>query len=159
MPDAQVQIGQVTLTSSQTSVSFTNLPQIYGDLLLVMTFQNYTASAYPGIRLNGDSASNYSRAGMRGNGSTAAAYSVAAESAAFADGPSANLMIQVNVFDYTAVDKHKSMLTRGVSASDTTTLVANRWASTAAVTSITITTTNTDTYGSGSIFTLYGVLA
>jgi hypothetical protein len=159
MPDAQSLIGSVILTSSQNSIEFTNLPSTYRDLILIITLRNCTTGAYPGIRFNGDSGANYSRIGIRGNASTTTAYSVSSESAAFCDGPTADEVIRINVMDYTATDKFKTLLTRADSTTDNAGAVAGRWASTAAINRLTVTPTNSDTYGTGSTFTLYGVLA
>lgn len=155
--DAMVPLASVTLTSGQSTVSFSSLSQSYKDLRLVICPQNYTASAWIGIRFNSDSAANYSRVGIRGNGSTATSYSVASETAAFVDSPSANEVIQVNVMGYSDTDKHKVLLNRADSVADNAGGTVGRWASTAAITSITITTTSAETYGAGSTFNLFGI--
>lgn len=159
MPDAQNLIGRVVLTSAQNFVDFINLPSSYRDLVLIITLKNCTASAYPGIRFNGDSGTNYSRIGVRGNGSTTTSYSTTSESAAFCDGPTADEVIRINIMDYSAVDKFKTLVTRADSTTDNAGGVIGRWASTAAVSRVTVTPTNSDTYGIGSTFSLYGVLS
>jgi hypothetical protein len=160
MPDAQVQIGQVTLTTAQTAVVFTNLTQSYRDLILVVTLQNSTVSAYPSLRFNGDATSgNYSRVGLRGNGTSATGFYVTPETALFTDGPSSGEYVVFRVMDYSASDKHKTVITHSHSVTDSENLTVGRWASTSSVTSLSVTTTNTDTYGIGSTFILYGVLA
>lgn len=155
--DALVPIGSITLTAAQSSVSFTSLTQSFKDLRLVVCPQNYTTNAFIGIRFNSDSATNYSRVGVRGNGSSATSYSVAAESAGFVDSPSANEVIQINVMSYSDSDKHKTFINRTDSTSDNAGGTIGRWASNAAITSITLTTTSSDTYGVGSTFNLFGV--
>jgi len=157
MSNAQNLIAKVVLTSAQANIVFPNLPSTYKDLLLISTVKNYTASAWHGVRFNNDSASNYSRTGIRGNGSTAVGYYVAAETAAFVDGPSASETIRISILDYSSTDKHKILLSRADSYADNSGGTAGRWASTAAINTLTITSTSAETFGIGSTFYLYGV--
>jgi hypothetical protein len=63
-----------------------------------------------------------------------------------------------NIMDYSATDKHKTILTRGNGTSDAVIAFANRWANTAAVTSVAASTL-TGTFNSGTTISLYGVIA
>jgi len=64
--------------------------------------------------------------------------------------------------DYSATDKHKTVLVkRGVSDATgySVGMEAGRWASTSAITSINIFDQSGDTFDAGSSFALYGVAA
>ncbi len=61
--------------------------------------------------------------------------------------------------DYSATDKHKTVLTRYGSAATDIQATASRWESTAAVNSVTIFDVLGQTYQVGSTFSLYGVIA
>jgi hypothetical protein len=60
--------------------------------------------------------------------------------------------------DYSATNKHKSVVTRNDHPSHTQ-AQANRWANTAAITSISIAVRGGSSFASGSTFSLYGVIA
>jgi hypothetical protein len=73
-------------------------------------------------------------------------------------------MFVVQIMDYSANDKHKSILSRmnHLGSTDTATNAsASRWANTAVVTSVTIFsgTGYTQPFASGSTFSLFGVAA
>ena len=60
--------------------------------------------------------------------------------------------------DYGATDKHKTIISRSDNPAAQTTVVTNRWANTAAITSVAV-TAGASSYSSGSTFSLYGVIA
>jgi len=59
-------------------------------------------------------------------------------------------------FDYSATNKHKSVLSRSDTATYGTGATANRWGSTAAISSILL-YPNMNLFESGSTFHLYGI--
>ena len=59
-------LNQVTLAATSSSVTFSNIPQTYGDLVLVA---NYIPSGYTQLRFNNVSSSSYSSVTMYGTGS------------------------------------------------------------------------------------------
>jgi len=101
---------------------------------------------------------------MSGNGSSANSGSYAGDTyVLFNIGygtirTTAALNTQINFMDYSATDKHKTMLTRHNLDTSGTNAFAHRWASTSAITSITFTAA-TANFVSGSSFALYGVAA
>lgn len=70
MPSTYEKIDKTTTSGSQASVTFSSIPATYTDLRLVI---NGGGSNYGGIRvrLNGDTASNYSGTYILGDGSSA----------------------------------------------------------------------------------------
>ena len=155
-------LATVTLGSSAATVTFSNIPATYRDLVLVGSVQ--TASTTDStFRVNGDSGDNYNSVVMWGNGSTAnSAQNTNAPYSFWAYSNSTSFAAAVIQFmDYSATDKHKTMLVRNGTAADLTGARAVRWASTSAITSITLFGgisggTNLQT---GSTFSLYGVIA
>jgi hypothetical protein len=150
-------LATVTLGGTASSVTFSSIPATYRDLICVVNAgcngSNITA------RLNGDSGSNYSYVYMFGNGSTAT--SAAGTLTQMQGAGMANSLTQMSIFslfDYSATDKHKTAFFRDSVPSLSVSVWANRWANTAAVTSIVFGTTN-NPYIAGSTFSLYGVIA
>jgi hypothetical protein len=155
-------LANVTLTGSDSEVVFASIPSGYRDLILVVagTINNTTN---PRVRLNADTGNNYSNVWMGGSGSSATSGSNSSVNYLYAGvmftDQSNNIM---QIMDYSATDKHKTMLTRGNAATSTsgqaTSAWAGRWANNAAVTSVTFLI---DTYSmnSGTTLSLYGVIA
>jgi hypothetical protein len=156
-------LANTTLASSASSITFSSIVGTYRDLILVVA--NYKAStditAY--IRFNSDTGSNYSQTYLVGNGS--AAYAGQSSGTKFdigyftyASNSDTGYSMIVNVMDYTATDKHKTALIRSNRAGVGSETFATRWASTAAVTAISL-TASTGTFSTGTSFALYGVSA
>jgi hypothetical protein len=153
-------LATVTLASSASSVTFSSIPATYRDLIIVL---NGTTNASSGIgaRFNSDSGSNYS--GVRMIGSSAGAISDSFSSLSRILQTAGNTSLRTafisQVMDYSATDKHKTVLTRHNITNDTTAAIAARWANTAAVTTIQIFATDADTIATGTVISLYGVIA
>lgn len=162
MATAYVPLANITLGSSASSVTFSSISQTYKDLVLVMDGAVASNFTFPCIRFNGDTASNYSVINMVGNGSTATSSQNAGITSAlftgydWGAGNPANLII--NVMDYSATDKHKSLISRSNVPAIGTSALAQRWASTAAVTSLVIFSQSGNLSAGGS-YSLYGVSA
>lgn len=159
MPNALVPLASFTLTSAQASVVFTGIPQSgFKDLRIVISAKN-TASAQ-GLRaqFNDDTGSNYTHVVMYGTG--ASAISAASGALTYADlgvNRTTDTAAGVDIMDYNATNKHKTVLVRSSNASELVLAYANRWASTNAITKIMI-SASADSLTAGSTFNLYGVL-
>lgn len=156
MANAMVALATLTLSGSQTTITFSNIPATYRDLRLVV-------NAYgPGgdnsyCRFNSDSSSNYPQVYMYGNGSSANSSSSTWTEQYLGTLGTAMTTNTLDIFDYAQSDKHKSTLARG---NDTTAYVQARagcWASTSAITSIAVTCGGS--YSTGSTFSLYGIVS
>lgn len=150
-------LNRVTLAASSATVLFSSIPQTYGDLILVIS-GTASAGTSPSLNFNGDSGANYSNIRMFAN-------SGATSSQAFTDSyGSMGFMnterstIRIQIFDYSASDKHKIAIGRGGNT-DTIRLEATRWANNAAITSVTVRMDGAQTYSTGTTFSLYGVYA
>jgi hypothetical protein len=151
-----VLLNQVTLATSASSITFSRIPQNFGDLVIVVNGLASGATS-PSLNFNGDSAANYSNTRMFANPSTfnSQAFTDSYGSMGFMSTERSNVIIQI--FDYSAIDKHKAAIGRGGNT-DTLRLEATRWSNTAAITSITVRMDGSQTYSLGTSFCLYGVV-
>ena len=153
-----VALATTTLSSSASSVTFGSIPSTFRDLVLVIE-GNVTASLTTRIRFNGDTGSNYfyvSAAGDNANGtySTSATNTFLTPVPDFADNN--RFMHRYQIMDFSATDKHKTVIIRaGVSATSPN-MVAGRWASTSAITQVNI-SSSANAYTSGTTFSLFGI--
>jgi hypothetical protein len=161
-----VLLNQLTLLPVVNSVTFSNIPQGYSDLIITINGRPSDTS-YPvvALRFNADSGNNYSYVGMSGNGSTTArgansSMGYASLGQAYGTGPSTSSRFQTlaHIMDYSALDKNKTVLSRNNVPGTGVEAQATRWANTAAVSSITAITTSGG-FANGTTFSLYGVYA
>jgi len=155
---AYTALANVTLGSSASTVTFSSISGSYRDLVLVIDSRG--ASFAPQFRFNNNS-SGYAWIWMGGNGSGASinnASSVAqfnlGNFATWAN-PTAAIF---NIMDYSATDKHKTVLNRIDISANGTSAWGMRWANTAAITSIELFAAS-GSYAAGSTLALYGVSA
>jgi hypothetical protein len=153
-------LGTRTLTSTATSVVFSNIPATYRDLILVT---NVTHSANAEIdltiRFNSDAGANYSRLAMTGNGTTAASFAQTGNDGVNVLGASTTISVAITqVMDYSATDKHKTVLFRGNLTAGRVSAFVSRWANTAAINNMSVSVLSGN-YAIGSTFSLYGVIA
>lgn len=159
-----IPLANVTLTGSDASIVFSNIPATFKDL--VITLNGTPAdTAYPvhALRFNSDTGNNYSYVGMSGNGSSAASgnngsLSYASLGQAYGVGPStsSNFATIAHIMDY-AADKHKTVLSRNNVPGTGVEAQAARWANTAAITSVTVITSSGAGFATGTTINLYGV--
>jgi hypothetical protein len=148
-----IPLANITLGGSDSEVLFSSIPAIYKDLVLII---QSTATSGQDIlfRFNAD-ASNYSRVYAYGPGSGTNSGSDSTSGWGWTS--TARSMSTLQVMDYSATDKHKTILSRtGEPSSYGTAMFAGRWASTAAVTSLSA-IVSSGSFSSGSTFSLYGV--
>ena len=156
-------IDSVTLSSSAASVTFSSITQDYRDLVLVAQPLSLTASDFGGssnITFNGDTGTNYSYVRMTGNGSTTDSSSGTQNRipGPFQNNSTYNDLFICQIMDYSATDKHKTVLMKKAPLPAEVGAFAHRWANTAAITSITFTGISGD-FAAGSTFYLYGIEA
>jgi hypothetical protein len=152
-------IASHTLGSAAGSYTFTSIPQTYTDLIMVMAGGS-NGSLDLGWQANGDTSTNYSYTRMSGNGSTASGNRVANNSIACFGWMSSSTTqgTQIlQIFNYANTTMFKTSLGRGGMASNLVVADAGLWRNTAAITSLTITNLNGQTFNSGTTFTLYGI--
>jgi hypothetical protein len=153
-------LATVTLGSAVSSVSFASIPASYRDLIVVFAGTR-TGTNNILFRFNSDTGSNYNWIVANGNGSTTV--SVAETVSSIPTGyyniaTDAQMNVIFQVMDYSATDKHKTALSRSSQGGAGVAMVGGRWANTAAITTIQVLTGDAN-FGSGSTFSLYGVIA
>jgi hypothetical protein len=160
MTDTYTPLATVTLGASASSVTFSSIPATYRDLILVVNGKSVTSQANLTTRFNADSGSNYTYVEMYGNGSSAIS-SAAPLTYAYSGNLFTNLgMTIIQYMDYSATDKHKTLLSRSSTSANQVGAIATRWANTAAITSLQVQALDsTNNFDTGSTFSLYGVIA
>jgi hypothetical protein len=154
-------LATTTLGATAGSVTFSSIPATYRDLVIVANWPDSSSAPFVLLRLNGDSGTNYSW--VQGYADTGGPNS---DSASSVNGirvgysqidPS---MIRVQVMDYSATDKHTTVLARSDQMDSNTrvSMFAGRWANTAAVTSAAL-VMSSGSFAIGSTFSLYGIEA
>lgn len=159
-------IASSVLSSNAASVTFSSLPSSYRDLVLICTARSTRVNTvdYLLFKLNNDTASNYSRIYMDGTGTTTSSYYDTISVGTIDFMPAANSTAGVfgigrmQVMDYSATDKHKTMLIRTDLAERATFAQVTRWAKTEAINEIVFTMEN-GSIASGSSFYLYGIVS
>lgn len=154
---AMTALATLTLGSAQATVTFSSIVGTYRDLRLVMQL---AGSGTEGLRLrvNGDTGNNYVYVFMIGDGTTATSATGTLNAFAGAVAYASTTLATYDFLDYSATDKHKGLVSRGSNAGVQTIATAQRWANTAAITTIAVFPT-ASTFAAGSTFTLYGVSA
>lgn len=165
MATAITALANLTLGSAQATVTFSSISGSYRDLWLVI--QGKTSVAYDVVqmRFNGDTGANYSTLYLINNGASGySATSTGQTKCQFAllGGTSTtnNMTFTTHILDYAQTDKHKTVISRLITPGDANmvALDANRWTSTSAITSLTV-TAGSGTWSTGATFALYGVTA
>lgn len=152
-------------TGSSGSITFSSIPSTYAHLQLRISYQDTTASSFESqnLRINSDTAANYSWHYLLGTGSSVLAnYSISASSIlagqTVVTNNSSYAVSIIDILDYADTNKYKT--TRGLLGNDQNgsgrvQLVSGSWRNTAAITSLTINTTGN--YPTASKFALYGI--
>ena len=147
-----------TLSGSDASITFGSIPSSYRDLVLVAQVPGHSGVAQVYLRYNGDNTSSYTNVYMRGTGSAAQTGSDSVTLNYLFNYAPVDAVAITQIMDYSATDKHKTILTRTNMPSTATVAYAARWPSTAAITSIEV-FTNAGTLDAGSTLSLYGIEA
>ena len=159
-------IATQTLASAASSITFSSIAASWTDLRLVIVPIATGASDYNlFMRFNGDTASNYSYTNLYGTGTSAGSAGTSSTSInlifgslGFKTTPS---LWTADIFSY-AGSTYKTALTTGsndLNGSGNTVRTVGLWRSTAAITSLVLSTDSGNNFASGTIATLYGIKA
>ncbi len=173
MPRTYEPIASQTLGSDTASVEFTGIGSGYTDLVLVLftrSTNTTTGSSSIGLRIgNGsvDTGSNYSTTYLQGNGSAASSSRLSSQTEAFVgqhyrgSGSTTTFGINVvHIMSYANTNVFKTILSGGGPANDILVRNVSLWRSTSAVTNVLVRNlAGSDSLGSGSVLSLYGVKA
>lgn len=155
-------LANVTLAGTASSVTFSSIPATYRDLVVVFLGGGST-NLEGRIRLNSDTGSNYDYVRLSGDGSSTTSAGAASGTSGFISGiakatTTGALQMNINIMDYSATDKHTTIISRASQAANGSEAFANRWVNTAAVTSVQI-LTSTGNWATGTTVNLYGIVS
>jgi hypothetical protein len=154
-------LATITLTSSDSDVTFSSIPGTYRDLVLVTNGTSASGADALRFRFNGDTGNNYSFVRMWGENSSAFSSSATTNFAYAGDLPGSNLAFfsRLQIMDYSASNKHKGTLAsqayNPAAANYNAFTTANRWSNNNAITSISVFCVTT--FNIGTTFSLYGI--
>ena len=162
MTDTYRALANITLGTAASSVTFSSIPATFRDLVLVFTGTGST-TLQGRIRLNGDTGSNYTYIRMSGSGSATTSAAAGSQTSGFISAiaqatTTGALQMDINIMDYSATDKHKTIISQASAAANGAEAFVNRWANTAAVTSVQI-LTSTGNWAIGTTVALYGIVS
>lgn len=162
-------IATTTLTSNQTSVEFTSIPQTYTDLIIVFCGKAATTGGDVRCRVgNGsfDTGNNYSYTVLYGTGTTVGSARESSQPFCWLDsyGVPTNDNSHVGIYqfiDYSNTTTFKTFLSRSNNASSGVDALVGLWRSTSAINQIQLALGGAGTlnYASGTTATLYGIEA
>jgi hypothetical protein len=149
-------ISAYTVGSPQASYTMSSIPATYTDLVLII--QATTISANYNLRLNGDTATNYSYTNLYGDGSSAASFRSSNNTVIGLTYTSSGAPIsRIQLQNYSNTTTYKTVLIRQDDSVNAAVATVGLWRNTAAINSITI--VSTGNLPTGSTFTLYGIKA
>jgi hypothetical protein len=127
-------------------------------MIIVTDGDTTNTDRFEAIRFNGDTSSSYNVIYVASNVTSATRLGVTGADFIYTVSGLERAVIQV--MDYSATDKHKTMLATS-SNNDYIFMYANRWAKTEAVNSVTLLTTDTSfnptsSFTAGTTFSLFG---
>jgi hypothetical protein len=155
-------IASQTASGSESSLTFSSLPQGYTDLILVFQGKVDSGSGDLGLRFNSDTGSNYSTTWLSSqangtSGRSTSATSITATEYAYLDSTGFTLST-INFQNYSNATTYKTVLVRSGKANYNVDAKVGLWRNTNAITSITVFTTGSGpAFSSGSTFSLYGI--
>jgi len=160
-----------TITPNNAQITFTNIPQTFQDLVIVLSARSAGSSSSGSVegRFNGDTASNYSYTYLNGSGSSAqsgrgsnATILVLGRSTGTSSASNIFASSISHILNYANTSSNKTVIERGANdenGSGVTEMWVSLWRSTAAITSITMATPGQTNFADGTTATLYGIRA
>lgn len=151
-------IATQTASGSTTSISFTSIPNTYTDLIVVIGVLGSAADI--DLRINNDSASNYSVTRLYGDGANAGSNKASSQNSIQITLGGANPGVQILQFNnYSNTTSYKTMLQRlnipGAYAGASVGL----WRSTSAINRLDFIAQSANNIQANSTYTLYGIAA
>jgi hypothetical protein len=154
-------LANITLGATAASVTFSSIPATYRDLVFVFSGTATSTDRLVEVRFNGDSGSNYSQVRALGfasstnsSSSTLTSFGLFYSDTGLGTTQSTSIL---QLMDYSATDKHKTMLNRVGGGTTWVEMRAGRWANTAAITSANFFIDGN--FATGTTLSLYGVIA
>ena len=161
MPTTYQPIATVTLGSSASSYTFTSIPNTYTDLVLIGNGLSSTGGIAGFIlEFNGDTAGNYSRTSMSGDGTNTNSdrnNNAGSANVGLMSG-TAMALNTVHIMNYANTSVYKTFLARGSVSNALVRASTGLWRSTSAINAIKIYDGN-GSFAAGVVLTLYGIKA
>ena len=159
-------IATETLGSAANSITFSSIAASWTDLRIVWNYQSVSASNYPALQFNSDTALNYSYVSLYGTGSAAGSQdSTDMNRASLVSYAAASTtqwqMQQIDIFSY-AGSTYKTLLNKysgDTNGGGYVSNAVNLWRSTAAITTIKLFMSAGGNMPTGTTATLYGIKA
>jgi hypothetical protein len=165
MPSTYTPITNQTLVSAASTITFSSIPSIYTDLLLVsnIRFVGGGGESVMNCQINSDTGSNYSYTRLVGDGSSASSDRSSNRTdilvGAGTDTSNQWSVSTANFLNYSNTTTNKTVLTRTNVASSRVMAIVNLWRNTSAISSLYIFNNGATNFAIGSTFTLYGIKA
>lgn len=166
LPSTMTPIATQTLTAAATSISFSNIPQGYTDLIMVYNCALTAAGGGMKFQVNGDTGTNYSWTFLQGNGTTVVSGRASADNKIAIPpwqsqvGTTNNSGVgTLNLQNYSNTTTYKTAIAKGGDGGFEAATHVGLWRNTSAITSITILNQGGTSIKENSTFTIYGIKA
>jgi hypothetical protein len=163
MPRTYEPIASQTLGSAASSVTFSSIPATWTDLILVHRPIPQTGDDRSILTtFNSDSGSNYSETELYGLGSTAGSQRLSSSTrinTSRAIGFLGTYMGITHIMSYANTNVYKTVLHAGSNAGAGVTRTVGLWRSTAAISTVTLTSGSPNQFAAGSTFSLFALKA
>lgn len=168
MPATYEPIATTTLGSAAANITFSSIPGTYTDLRLVMVVRSTVVATTADLRIdfNGDTAANYSRTNLSGDGTSALSSRSTGQTRLVIARPNAASatagifsLVTADIFSY-AGSTYKTVLSTMANDNNGSGTVFNQvglWRGTGAITSIVL-TPQSNNFAADTTATLYGIL-
>jgi hypothetical protein len=158
MPKTYTPIATTTITSANSSVTFSSISGTYTDLVAVINGTS-TGTVGIGVRFNSDASASYGRVVLQGNGSSVSSSVESGQTYGtwgLLDVTAGNSIIHIMNYANTTTFKNVIARTNLPSTGALVRTIIGTWRSTAAITSVTF---MYSTFNPGTTLTLYGIKA
>lgn len=159
-PGAFELISTTVLSSANSSISFTGIPNTYKHLQIRMVAKTTDLNTQAWLRINGVSSATYSQHYLDGNGSSVSSNGTANTDRIWFANTNTTYFAPciIDILDYASTTKNKSIRAfSGYINADGVRLTSGMLVSTSAITSLTILNSQSNNFSVGSRFSLYGV--
>lgn len=150
-------LATVTLGGSDAEIIFSSIPATYRDLVIIIAGTASGATS-PSVRFNSDGGSNYNNMRLFGTPATYNAQAFNADYGSMGFMNTTQSSVRIQIFDYGVTNKHKLAIGRNANT-DTVRFEATRWANTAAIHTVSVRMDGAQSYATGTVISLYGIVA
>lgn len=150
-------LATVTLGGSDAEIIFGSIPNSYRDLIIVIG-GSASGGTSPSVRFNSDGGSNYNNIRLFATPATFSSQAFNADYGSMGFMNTERSQVRIQIFDYATTNKQKVAIGRNGNT-DTIRIEATRWANTAAINTVSVRMDGGATYSTGTVISLYGVIA